>query len=205
MWLFRHVGVRAEFDAGKHSLSEVGMTTDDICSHPKFKDNVINTLFWQFCRWQMIDLHSFVGLIHEFPVYMMYHDVCLFFIFPPWLMTKESHIIMLAAEVNMQMVPSRRRKWRPTNWPRLDLCNFYQCPITIRNNEKSTKGAIFLQKIMHFDFDACRTCFHLYTVQPRKHQEMRFVADQTCWPRSKCWPRERVDTRWPGEPCSMCS
>ena len=63
--------------------------------------------------------------------------------------------------MNMQMVPSRRRKWRPTNWPRLDLCNFYQCPITIRNNEKSTKGAIFLQKIMHFDFDACRTCFHL--------------------------------------------
>ena len=145
----------AEFDAGKHSLSEVGMTTDDICSHPKFKDNVINTLFWQFCRWQMIDLHSFVGLIHEFPVYMMFF----FLIFFP--MTRENHIIMLAAEVNMQMVPSRRRKWRPTNWPRLDLCNFYQRPIMIRKNEKNTKGAIFLQKIMHFDFDACRTCFHL--------------------------------------------
>ena len=38
----------AEFDAGKHSLSEVGMTTDDICSHPKFKDNVINTFFDSF-------------------------------------------------------------------------------------------------------------------------------------------------------------
>ena len=107
----------------------------------------------------MIDLHSFVGLIHVFPVYMMFFFLLFFFIFFP--MTRESHIIMLAAEVNMQMVPSRRRKWRPTNWPRLDLCNFYQRPIMIRKNEKNTKGAIFLQKIMHFDFDACRTCFHL--------------------------------------------
>ena len=167
----------------------------------KFKDNVINTFFDSFVagRW-LIYIHLLVWLSWISSV----HDDFFSFFFP---MTKESHIIMLAAEVNMQMVPPRRHKWSPTNWPRLDLCNFYQRPITVRKHEKNTKGAIFLH-IFAEDYALWFWCLQNMfssTVQPREHQEMRFVADQTCWPRSKCWPRERVDTRWPGEPCSMFS
>jgi hypothetical protein len=69
--------------------------------------------------------------------------------------------------------------------------------------KKHERGNIFAEDYVLWFW--CLQNMFSSTVQPRKHQEMRFVADQTCCPRSKCWPRERVDTRWPGEPCSMFS
>ena len=38
----------AEFHAGTHSLSEVGVTSADIFSHPKFKEGAFNTFFDSF-------------------------------------------------------------------------------------------------------------------------------------------------------------